>query len=245
MANKQQIYSRWDDSKVLFECELSAEVQNKSLHVKTGFAIRLAIKEKANLGGADLGGAYLGGADLAGAYLAGAYLADADLADAYLRGADLGDAYLRGVNLRDANLGGANLRGANLGGANLRGANLRDANLGGADLGGADLGGANLGGVNLGDAYLRGVNLGDAGKLIGERPILIIGNVGSDNSYLQAYNTDKGIFMKRGCFFGSLKEFKNAVEEKHKGTVHCDEYNNLINFVENHFKIWEAVTDGK
>jgi len=180
MANKQQIYSRWDDSKVLFECELSAEVQNKSLHVKTGFAIRRAIKEKANLGGANL-------------------------RDAYLRGANLRDAYLRGANLRDANLGGANLGGADLGGANLKG----------------------------------------AGKLIGERPILIIGNVGSDNSYLQAYNTDKGIFMQRGCFFGSLKEFKNAVEEKHKGTVHCDEYNNLINFVENHFKIWEAVTDGK
>ena len=145
MANKQQIYSRWDDSKVLFECELSAEVQNKSLHVKTGFAIRRAIKEKANLGGADLGG--------------------------------------------------ANLKGA--------------------------------------------------GKLIGERPILIIGNVGSDNSYLQAYNTDKGIFMKRGCFFGSLKEFKNAVEEKHSGTVYYNEYQNVMNFLENHFKKWEVVTDGK
>ena len=67
---------------------------------------------KANLGGADLRGAYLGGADLRGAYLRGANLREANLREANLRGADL-----REANLRGAYLGGADLRGAYLGGA--------------------------------------------------------------------------------------------------------------------------------
>ena len=128
------------------------------------------------------------------------------------------DAYLSDADLSDAYLSDAYLRGAYLRGANLRGADLRGANLRGADLRGADLRGA--------------------GKLIGNRPILVIGNVGSDNSYLQAYLTDNGIFIKRGCFFGSLKEFTKAVKEKHAGTVHFDEYKNVIGFVKKHFKIW-------
>jgi hypothetical protein len=65
--------------------------------------------QRANLGGANLGGANLRGANLGGANL---------------RGANLSDANLRGADLSDANLGGANLRGANLGDANLGGANL-------------------------------------------------------------------------------------------------------------------------
>ncbi len=87
--------------------------------------ITKAVKDGADLGGADLGGAYLGGADLGGAYL---------------RGADLGGAYLRGAYLGGADLGGAYLRGADLGGADLGGADLGGAYLRGADLGGAYLG---------------------------------------------------------------------------------------------------------
>ena len=59
----------------------------------------LAQKNKANLGGADLG--------------------EANLRRADLREADLRGANLRGANLREANLWGANLREANLWGVNL------------------------------------------------------------------------------------------------------------------------------
>ena len=100
--------------------------------IKLGLAVRLGIKEGANLAGANLAGAYLAGANLrnanlAGANLAGAYLANADLGwvnltDANLRDADLADAYLAG-----ANLAGAYLAGADLAGAYLMGANLADA----------------------------------------------------------------------------------------------------------------------
>jgi uncharacterized protein YjbI with pentapeptide repeats len=116
----------------------------------------------ANLRGADLGGANLGDANLRGANLGGANLGGANLGDANLRGANLGGANLRGADLGGANLRGADLRGANLGGANLRGADLGDANLGGANLRGANLGGANLRGADLGGADLGGADLGDA-----------------------------------------------------------------------------------
>ncbi len=96
--------------------------------------IEAAVKERANLAGADLAGANLAYANLAGAYLAEAYLAGANLADAYLAGANLAGANLAGANLAGANLAGAYLAGANLAGANLAGANLADAYLADANL---------------------------------------------------------------------------------------------------------------
>jgi len=135
MEQKIEIKNRFT-GKVLFELSTENNSVKKTLEV--------AVKEKADLMGADLMGAYLRGADLMGADLMGADLRGADLmgADlrgAYLRGADLRGAYLRGADLRGADLMGADLRGADLMGADLRGAYLRGADLMGADLRGADL----------------------------------------------------------------------------------------------------------
>jgi len=107
-----KILSRYDSTRVLYECEVTDEQQ------ASGSAMRHAL-EKATAAGADLRGAYLRGANLGGANLYGAYLRGA-----YLRGANLG-----GANLYGANLGGANLGGANLGGADLRGAYLHGKKL--------------------------------------------------------------------------------------------------------------------
>jgi uncharacterized protein YjbI with pentapeptide repeats len=108
---------------------LAGEVLFESEKTTIKEAVEEAVREDANLRGANLGDADLRGVDLR----------DADLGGANLRGANLGDADLGG-----ANLGGANLRGADLGGADLRGANLGDADLGDADLGGADLRGVDF-----------------------------------------------------------------------------------------------------
>ena len=120
-----KIVSRFDSSKVLFECELPKGLAS-------GLAMRHALakaaQQNADLRSADLSGAYLRGADLRGADLSGAYLSSADLRDAYLRDAYLRDAYLSGADLRDAYLSGAYLRGAD----------LSDADLSSADLSGAD-----------------------------------------------------------------------------------------------------------
>ena len=170
-----------------------------------------AVRRGADLSGADLRDAYLYGANLYGADLRGANLRGADLRDAYLR-----DAYLRGADLRDANLYGADLYGANLYGANLYGADLR-----GADLRGAD----------LRDAYLR-----DAGKITSVDDILLIGPIGSRADYTHIYRTDKGIFIKCGCFFGTVEEFASKVKDTHGDNKYANQYLKVIYFVNKYFE---------
>ena len=196
--------------KVLFEYE--KEVNS----IK--YTLIEAVKQRADLRGADLGGANL---------------RDADLGGANLRGADLGGANLLGADLGGANLRGADLRGANLCGANLRGANLCGANLRGADLGGANLLGADLCGANLRDADLCDANLGDA--KIKDKGILLIGNIGSRYSYTTIYNTDKGIYVMCGCFFGTIDEFVSKVKETHKGNNHERDYLAMVEFIKIRF----------
>jgi hypothetical protein len=170
-----------------------------------------------------------------------------NLGGAYLREADLGGAYLRGADLRGANLWGADLRGADLRGADLRGADLREANLWGANLREADLREANLGGAYLREADLRGANLwganlrekdGETILLIGERPLLIIGPIGSRSDYLSVFITDHGIYFKTGCFFGNLAEFVTKLAETHKQNKYADEYNAAIHTIYQWAEIW-------
>ena len=127
-------------------------------------------------------------------------------------------------------------RGAYLGGANLRGANLGDANLGGANLGGANLGGAYLGGANLRGAYLRGANLGDADKITSVDDILLIGPIGSRADYTHIYCTDQGIYVKCGCFFGTVDEFASQVKDTHGGNKYATQYLKAIDFVNKYFE---------
>jgi hypothetical protein len=144
-----------------------------------------------------------------------AYLRDADLRDAYLRDADLS-----GANLSGANLSGAYLRDANLRGANLSGANLRDANLRGADLSGANL---------------RDADLSDAGKIKSVDDILLIGPIGSRADYTHIYRTDKGVYVKCGCFFGTVDEFASKVKDTHGDNKYANQYFKVIDFVNKYF----------
>ena len=185
-------------------------------HEKENNTVKDTLQEAVK-SGANLGGAYLYGADLGGAYLGGADLYGADL-----RGADL-----RGANLYGANLGGAYLGGANLGGADLYGADLRGANLGGAYLGGANLGGANLGG-----AYLRE----EWGKLEKNTDIFIAGPLGSRSGYTSFFHTDKGIFVRCGCFRGTLDEFVAKVKETHNDNEHARNYFAIVEFVKQKYQ---------
>ena len=140
--------------------------------------------------------------------------------------ASLSGANLRGANLRGANLRGANLRGANLYGADLRGANLYGADLSSADLRGAYLRGADLYGANLSDADLSGAYLYGA-DLSGHKVTgvpLFIGPIGSVRGTLEIWPTKDGIFLKRGCFFGTIEEFLAAVTDKHGDNEHGRAY---------------------
>ena len=105
-----------------------------------------------------------------------------------------------------------------------RGANLGDANLEGANLGGAYLRGANLGGAYLGDANLEGD--------IKIKHYLCIGPTGSGSTYLQIYNTNKGIYIRTGCFFGTIEQFRSENDSTHNGRRHGDNYRSAVAFIE-------------
>ena len=145
------------------------------------------------------------------------------------------DAIIEAVK-RGADLGGANLGGAYLGGADLGGANLGGAYLGGAYLGGADLRGADLGGADLGGADLGGANLGGAGKITSVDDILLIGPIGSRADYTHIYRTDKGVYVKCGCFFGTVDEFASKVKDTHGDNKFANQYLKVIDFVNKYFE---------
>ena len=130
-----------------------------------------------------------------------------------------------GESLRDAVVAavksGADLRGAYLSGANLRGAYLSRANLNGADLNGAVL--------------------DDGIKLVGLRPILQLGPIGSRSDYLVSYLTTEGVMIRAGCFFGALDAFRADCVTTHGDSNHGREYAAAIAMIESHAAIWTPV----
>ena len=133
----------------IFTTKLPTKFDNATESKRLGEAVKLAVKQEANLRGVSLIGAYLTGANLTWADLT-----DADLEEVNLTGADL-----EGANLLRVNLRGANLEGADLTDADLEGANLTEVNLTGANLEGANLLRVNLRGVDLEGVDLEGANL--------------------------------------------------------------------------------------
>lgn len=197
--------------------------------------VELANLYSVNLSGADLSalnlsGANLRGANLRGANLSGATLFRADLSFANLRDARLLTANLSGATLRRTTLCGADLRGTTLCDANMRGANMRGANIRSATLSGVYLSGAYISGVIIGkDSFGANLYINDVGC------ICIVGPIGSRLDYTTAYKTDKGIYIKCGCFFGTIEDFEKAVEDTHKGNEYEKPYKELIRFISSLF----------
>ena len=118
----------------------------------------------------------------------------------------------------------------NLYGADLRSADLRSANLYDADLRSANLYGADL----------RSADLGDAGKLTGDRPYFAVGPIGSRQDVLAAFLTENGIFLRAGCFFGTVEAFRDKLQGEHGDNVHAIEYRAALVLVEAHYAAWPA-----
>ncbi len=87
-------------------------------------------------------------------------------------------------------------------------------------------------GANLGGAYL------DGKKLVGERPILMIGPIGSRSDYFTAYMTDAGVYLRTGCFFGSVDKFRAALKDEHGDSVHAHEYAAALELIACHARLW-------
>ncbi len=100
----------------------------------------------------------------------------------------------------------------------------------------AYLGCAYLRGADLGGADLRGADLGK--KLVGDRPVLTIGPIGSRSDYLQAYVTDAGVMVRAGCFFGTRDGFEAAVKKTHGDRAHGREYVAALALIDAHARLW-------
>jgi len=127
---------------------------------------------------------------------------------------------------------GACLDGASLVGASLVGARLDYARLVGACLDGARLPGPRPPGAPL--ARPPGKKL----TLIGKRPLLQLGPLGSRADYLQSWLTDAGVYVRAGCFLDTLDAFKAAVIKTHGDGIHAQEYAATIALIETHARLW-------
>ena len=154
-------------------------------------------------------------------------------------GADLSGADLSCANLSCASLSGANLICANLSGANLRYADLSCADLSCANLSGANLSRADLSGANLSRADLSCAYLKNNEKLVGERPILQVGPIGSRCAYFVAYITDQGLRFDAGCQQQITREvFEDRLTQMHGENEHAKEYRAALALIDAHAEIW-------
>ena len=133
----------------------------------------------------------------------------------------------------------SDLSGAYLSGANLSRANLSGSNLSGAYLSGAYLSGANLSGAYLIGAYLRGAIVKGL-KLSGARPALQIGPIGSESRTITAWQTEQGLRIQAGCFFGSRDEFTEQLAKTHGSNEHAQEYTAALVLIDAHMRLWPA-----
>ena len=92
---------------------------------------------------------------------------------------------------------------------------------------GADLRGAYLGGAYLGEEW---------GKLEKNTDIFIAGPLGSRNGYTTFFHTDKGIFVRCGCFRGTLEKFVAKVKETHNDNEHARNYLAIVEFVKQKYQ---------
>ena len=104
----------------------------------------------------------------------------------------------------------------------------------------ADLRDADLRDADLRSADLYGANLGDAGRLVGRRPYFSIGPIGSREDVLAAFLTERGVFLRAGCFFGTVDQFREKLQDEHGDNVHAKEYRAALDLVLAHYEAWPA-----
>jgi hypothetical protein len=89
--------------------------------------------------------------------------------------------------------------------------------------------------ANLRRADLSGANLCNmtiAKDFISDGGYHHVSNVGSENGILELYSCgDKGWYIKRGCFSGSLDEFIAKVKETHGDNEHAQQYLGLVDLL--------------
>ena len=113
--------------------------------------------------------------------------------------------------------------------ADLSYADLSYADLSVADLSYADLRGANLSGANLSVANLRGAKL----RPIDDKKVIIkdfmsVYGLGSQNRQTLIFDTNIGLVLQCGCFYGTEEKFEDKVKGTHQGTNFEKEYLKML-----------------
>lgn len=85
--------------------------------------------------------------------------------------------------------------------------------------------------ADLRNANLRNADLGDWGSLQSCTDVLFVTPIGSRNGCTIFFHTNKGLFVKCGCFKGTIEEFADKVKETHGGNEHARDYLALVEFV--------------
>ena len=123
--------------------------------------------------------------------------------------------------------------------ATREGAYLIGANLSRANLSRAVLSRANLSGAVLSRADLSRAVLSDGVRLIGARPVVQVGPIGSRSDWLIAYLTDGGIRIDAGCQRQITRdEFEVRVAKTHGDNQHAREYRAALAYIDAHAAIW-------
>ena len=128
-----------------------------------------------------------------------------------------------------ADLSSANLRSADLSYADLRSADLSSADLSYADLSSANLSSADLSYADLSSANLRSAKL----KPINDKEVIIkdfmsVYGLGSCNRQTLIFDTNIGIVLQCGCFYGTENAFEKQVKATHAGTNYEQEYLKML-----------------
>lgn len=87
---------------------------------------------------------------------------------------------------------------------------------------------ANLYRADLSCADLYRADLKDQSKVAAGNAVVQIGPIGSRGATMVAFNTDKGIRVQTGCFFGDADSFLAAVLDTHVGNEHATNYRNAL-----------------
>ena len=96
----------------------------------------------------------------------------------------------------------------------------------------------NLRCADLSGADLSGAKITNALTLVGKRPLLMLGPIGSRSDMLMCFVTSGGLRIRAGCFLGTDKEFAAKVKETHGDNEHSQEYEAALAMARKHFKLW-------
>lgn len=76
-------------------------------------------------------------------------------------------------------------------------------------------------------------------RVCGDAEVLWISKIGSENGTLTVCRAKgKGLFISRGCFYGSLDDFERAVSDTHSDNKTAKEYKLIIEMIKIRFDEW-------